>query len=210
MTNNVFDLNHIFVLFPPGGSGNFISSLIRNLITRDLSLIPLSPTGNAHAFSNIESDSIFACGRLGNTPYFDIEEDKLKFYRESISQKYSKVTNPIVTWSHDYSNLETYKVLFPNSKILAITQTTKKERIIQLVLHNLKNKMDPALRNDIFTKRWTNMCKSWLYHLLWPGSENLAEEIVNNRLDPKYFNLVWYITPIEKTITMLTTYYNTH
>jgi len=162
--------------------------------------MPLSSSGNAHAFSNTASeyDAVFSCGMIANIPFFNTQQEKIEFYKNAIANKYSQVNEPIITWTHDYSNVEIYKTLFPNSKVLAITQTTRKERIVQLVLQNLKNRMDPVgfvfLKNDIFKTRWENTCRSWLYSLLWPGSEDLIEEILDNKLDPRYFDLVLFIT----------------
>lgn len=203
MHNDIFNLNHIFVLFPPGGSGNFISSVLRCIINENLTPINLSASGNAHTFSNtaFDYDAVFSCGMIPNIPFFNTQQEKIEFYKNAIATKYSQITKPIITWTHDYSNIEIYKTLFPNSKCLAITQVTRRERIIQLVLQTLKNRMDPAgfvfLKNDIYKKRWENGVKSWLFKRLWIGTnirEDLIEEILINKLDPKYFDLILFIT----------------
>lgn len=137
-----FDLEHIFVIFPPGASGNFVSNLIRNLITNSLTIQQLSASGNAH--HDASTSNPLGCNVLYLYPNHQLvtDEEKINFYKEDIERRFSKETLPKVSWTHDFSNISFYKKLFPNSKFLVITTETPREKLTAMILQELKNTLD--------------------------------------------------------------------
>ena len=44
----VFELPHIFIVFQPGTSGNFVAGLLNNLINKNSSDVHISTNGSSH------------------------------------------------------------------------------------------------------------------------------------------------------------------
>jgi hypothetical protein len=196
---NFFNLPHLFVVFPAGGSGNFLSQLIKKLIDNDISPVMFSNSGNAHPASMkiLPNNEIFACGiRYGVNNLFTLDE-KINFYKEKINALYSNETRPSVGWTHDYSNISLYKHLYPNCKILVITQWTDKEKLAILVQQELKNRLDPAgfvfVDDTLYKYLWTIKITEILKNR-FDFTDDVISNIIANKNNPVYFPLVAYIT----------------
>ncbi len=141
---DIYAQPHIFVVFRPGASGNFISNLLEGLAKNQLNTAGLSADGHAHFNLIVERKKIgidhlaLGTGLSGVDAEFFRIEDKIKYYKNKIdSVEYEK--KPYVSWTHDFNNILAYKFLFPNSKTLAITANTFFERIVSLVMSVRKN-----------------------------------------------------------------------
>lgn len=147
---SIFDIDHIFVIFPPGGSGNFISGLLTQIDSQNLSALPISSTGSSHTVNNGKmngGDSIcFGTNPAENTIFSSVAE-KEEFYLTKISKEYIE-PKKIITWSHDYSNLVLYKKYFKNSKILSITCSSTNEQLVSIMMH--VNKVFLGSESDMF------------------------------------------------------------
>lgn len=193
-----FELPHIFVVFPPGAGGNFISGMLTRLIHKDFTNLALSSTGNAHlnSSSKLNFSDIISCGLIYGLPNFNSIEEKLEYYRLEITKKHISDTDIKVSWSHDFSNISLYKTLFPNCKILVITHDTYKEKLATLIQQELKNRLDPNgfvfLEDDIYLNHWKSSLRRFLINILGPERSNIASEISDNFKDSKYKSLVTF------------------
>lgn len=135
---------HIFVVFRPGASGNFISNLIDNLMTQNLTDMSISTTGHVHYNSIVERkrsgvDYIsLGTGLPGVDIPFFMREEKIEYYKSKIALS-NYQNKPYVTWTHSFSNIPVYKSLFPNCRILVINDCTLHERLVSMVMNINKN-----------------------------------------------------------------------
>lgn len=198
----LFELPHLFVVFPPGAGGNFISGVLTKVISREFVNIALSSTGNAHANSTdkLEFSDVMSCGLIYGIPKFKSFEEKAEYYKKEIEKKHGNDTDIKISWSHDFSNISLYKKLFPNCKILVVTQDTDKEKLAVLIQQELKNRLDPDgfvfLKNKDVDSGFAHWKEAFTYSLIFMlGKEyvNLAMKISNNYMDPKYKSLVTFV-----------------
>ncbi len=193
-----FELPHIFVVFPPGAGGNFISGMLTRLLHKDFTDLALSSTGNAHANSTSKLDfsDIISLGLRYDVPMFASSEEKLQYYKAEIEKKHSSDTDVKISWSHDFSNIPLYKTLFPNCKILVITHDSGREKLAALIQQELKNRLDPKgfvfLENDIYLNHWKSALRRFLINILGPEQSNIVSEISDNFKDSKYKSLVTF------------------
>lgn len=141
---NFYHHPHIFLVFRPGEAGNFISSLIDNLIAGSTNALPLSDSGHAHFNRIVERKKLgtdylaLGMGLDGIDPDFFSVEDKLTYYRKKIDTA-NYENDRYVTWTHDFGNIPLYKSMFPNCKILTVTSDSFGERIVGLLMSLIKN-----------------------------------------------------------------------
>ncbi len=147
MKNNmhaIFQQPHIFVVFFPGSSGNFISSLIHCLLDGRANNITIAESGHAHNNSVNEkklqgTDFLCLGSGIASQLKFESSTDKLEYYKEKILSSDYDATKRYVTWTHDYLNIPLYNFLFPNAKILTISSNSLNEKLIATVLRINKN-----------------------------------------------------------------------
>lgn len=193
-----FNLPHIFVVFPPGAGGNFVSGILTKIINDDLSDILVSSSGNAHAnsISKLNFFDVLSCGLLWDQPKFISEEEKLQYYKAEIERNYQNDTNIKVSWSHDFSNISLYKTLFPNCKILAITYDSNKEKLAALIQQELKNRLDPNgfvfLEEDIYLELWRSSLYRFLIKMLGDNKADIAMKIARNFMSVEYKSIVTF------------------
>lgn len=194
-----FELPHVFVVFPPGAGGNFISGILTRVLNNNLHDLELSSTGNAHANSTtkLNFSDVLSCGLMYDIPKFNNANEKLQYYKSEIEKKHGNDTDIKVAWSHDFSNISLYKTIFPNCRILAVTQDSHKEKLAVLIQQELKNRLDPNgfvfLEEDIYLRSWKSSLERFLINILGLGKD-ITKEIVNNFMDIKYRSLVTYVS----------------
>lgn len=200
---NIFDYDHIFVVFAAGSGGNFVAGLLYKLSTNDLSPLIISDLGSSHSISNGKKqgqDSIsFGTNREENKKFSDLESRE-KFYLDKIIKDY-KDSVRIITWSHDYSNLPLYKKNFKNCTTFTITCLTPEEKLISVLMH--VNKVILSNENDvpIPTEIW-NFLKNRLYIRVKENLEKIfgsnidSKFIFDNREDEKFKDLVFYLSSV--------------
>lgn len=185
---SVFDLPHIFVVFPPGAGGNFITGLIDKLMRSDTTAIDIANTGSSHTTAK-KLDYISFGRFVSEKRKFQTHEDRINFYLSKIVD----ITEPQVVWTHDYDNIKIYKSLFKNSKILLITATTEQEQLSVTLMHVLKNLQGKDVVTPFSEEEWTRITTEWnkttITHLstLVPNSK-LDTAISDNDLN-MYINL---------------------
>jgi hypothetical protein len=150
-----YDLPHIFVVFCPGGSGNFISGLLNKILNENLSELEINKDGSSHTVKN----NILSFGNTYEERFkFNSDEEREKYYIRKIEEEYSEVNVPIVTWSHDFTNINIYKKYFKNSKVICITQENDNEHLSCILMNVLK-----VILNDPKTWPIDNHAKKLMY-----------------------------------------------
>lgn len=203
----IFNLPHIFIVFPPGAGGNFISNILKKIVDRKYDNLTLSDSGNSHLDSTdkLAYDDSMTCGiRYCLPTKFDSFDEKLKFYKAEIEAKHGNDTDIKVTWTHDFTNIQLYKKLFPNCKILVVSVDTNKEKLAALIQQEFKNSLDPAgfvfMKNPtVFIKPWLNAVRHILISLLGNANLGIIDDIINNYHDARFSPIMKYVA-ITKTI----------
>jgi predicted 3-demethylubiquinone-9 3-methyltransferase (glyoxalase superfamily) len=204
-----FELQHIFVVFPPGAGGNFLSTIIKKIIDNSLSAIELSSNGNAHANSltNINFNETLSCGIIFNFPSFQSFDDKFNFYKQKIEQISDQPNTPCVAWTHDFSNIELYQKLYPNSKIIAITQRTTEEQFIVTVQQELKNRLESTgivfLDDTEHKKHWKAKFKKYFSLITNIKDVELIDYVADNLGEANLSTIHKFVT-----IEMMLRYYS--
>lgn len=200
---SVFELDHIFVVFFPGASGNFISGVLDKLVRTDYSDLIYGVTGDAHgnSYAKITHTDHIACGMLASLePTFANFQDKVQYHATKIAESYTNnIAVSKVHWTHDFTNIPVYKSLFPNSKILVVTLETTKEKLVAVMLQQLKNRMSENgfmfLKEDIFENHWKKMATDWMVYLIGNNDNTeIITKIINNRTDPRCHPLMAYVS----------------
>lgn len=199
----MFDLDHVFVNFPPGAGGNFVTAIIKNICSNNIKQIKLNNNGSFHILDSgkrEEKDSI----SFGSTPeenlIFNSIEDRSNHYLKLIKQEYIEPRR-IITWSHDYTNLPLYKKHFPKCKTLAITTFTVKEKLIAMIMHI--NKVVLTSEDDIVIslKLWKELRDKLSMIINYKVKSKLKSNldyrfIFNNRFEEHYSDIVFYYSMI--------------
>ena len=147
MITDFYHQPHVFVVFSPGSAGNLISSLLDSLLNHSMEDITIAASGNAHSNSIAERKRAgvdYIClgsGVVDIDVKFFTPEEKINFYKDKIDS-FPYDNKPYVTWTHDFTNVDLYKVLFPNARILEITNDSLYEKIVALLFHVNKNIFD--------------------------------------------------------------------
>jgi hypothetical protein len=198
MTNLFFDSPHLFVVFHPGSSGNFLVGLLDKMIQGDMSDVPLiSKNGSSHTVNNF----YMSFGRTADEQlFYKTREDKEHFYLTQINDHYSNVDRSLVSWSHDFSNIEFYKKYFKNSKIICITTDTIQEilsctfmNVTKMMLDNPANWPVSDNVRQFRTQRLERACKIILYEILKPQHYSQINEIYQLRYSTHYKPLIEFV-----------------
>lgn len=148
MSSEFYQQPHIFLVFKAGSAGNLISSMLDYLNNASIKEITISITGNAHNNEIVKrkrsgTDYISLGSGISDTEIkFFTAEEKLAYYKEKIDN-FPYENRRYVTWTHDFNNVDLYKILFPNSKTVEITTDSIHEKIIGIIFHVNKNIFDP-------------------------------------------------------------------
>ncbi len=140
---SLYDREHVFVVFRQGAAGNFISNILDNILNDRLQTIQISTSGHAHFNSIVERKRLgadYLCLGSGLTieGMFFNDQEKINYFKERIYLT-DYENKRYVTWSHNFANIPLYKLLFPNGKVIAITDDTLKERLVGLLMGINKN-----------------------------------------------------------------------
>ena len=197
--NSVFDLPHVFVVFTPGSGGNFIAGLLNNIINDNLESLDISTSGSSHTVIHNKQtvgDSLSFGTHVEETALFASDDVKEQHYLDRIKNEYTHLTSPLVTWTHNYSNILLYKKYFKNSKILVIHTDTIEEKLTCVFMHITKVLLDKNVKVPITSAAWQSLlerlekgCKLELSRLLANAN---VDDIVKNRFDPEYKDIADY------------------
>ena len=203
---NIFLREQVFVVFHPGASGNFFTNLIRNLKNNFTDHISIGPTGSCHTITpEIEKENrLFSCGtffiqQAKIKPYSF--ENRVSYYKNYILQHFDPTIKTGVTWTHDFTNIPVYRKLFPNSKILAVTQETPEEKLCVTILQQLKNILSKDALNILsesarakYNAIWEQECKEILRSIVGVENESLIEDIFKDRFNHEYRDILTYLS----------------
>lgn len=177
---SVFDLEHIFIVFAPGAGGNFISGLLDNLLSNQLSQLAISNTGSSHttmAKKAAKQDYIsFGTFRSERTD-FESDIKRLEFYTSNIQD----IETPVVSWTHDYDNISDYTDIFPNAKILVITADSEEEQLAVTFMYCVKNMMDEHVATPHPEKR-AQIWRYWNWLLRTELSKLIPEHKISQAM----------------------------
>lgn len=161
---SIFDLEHIFIVFHPGAGGNFIASLLENIVNDNHSPIKIGSAGTAHSANTRKIDGVdyLSFGtEIHEQAEFENQQSRINFYIDKIKTEYNDVHTPQIVWTHDFTNIPLYKEFFPNSKILVITQETDAEKVAVVLFNVTKNILDRNTINPLTEKRMINIMHMW-------------------------------------------------
>lgn len=154
MSQEFYQQPHVFVVFRPGSAGNLISTIVYNLINNSTTELKMSSSGDAHENNivkrkrNNADHFSLGSGILDTDIKFLSVEEKLTYYKHLIDL-HPYESRPYVTWTHDFTNIDLYRVLFPNCKIIEITNDSVYETQVGLLFHVNKNIFDPASQSPL-------------------------------------------------------------
>lgn len=198
----IFQLPHIFIVFSPGGSGNFVTNILNKILNTDISDIAISTSGSAH--NNLEkkiigTDYLSFGTIIEEHAEFKTREDREQFYLEKIKTSYADVTTPQVVWTHDYTNIPFYKKHFKNAKILVITHNTDIERLVTLLMNLTKTLLDDNAIIPLKKSYWSDvldMVEQTQRNTLikWVKDPIRVEDILKNKNDPVNKSLIEFFT----------------
>jgi hypothetical protein len=197
--SSVFDLEHIFVVFAPGASGNFIVGLLNNLQSKKLDKLDVASTGSTHS-NNIVNRKISGRDYISLGTFvserrkFYSEVERLQYYKSMIQ---SNVTGTSITWTHDYNNISDYTNLFPNSKILVITAETEEEQLAITFMHCIKNLTDHDMSTPFSEEEWHQVTNYWNKLIRMDLSTILPKEKIDEAINDK--DVMTYFT-IDRTL----------
>ena len=137
--HDFLSLPHVFIVFHQGSGGNFLAGLINKILNGDNTVPSIASDGSSHTI--VPSSMSFGL-TTDEQIFYSSREERENFYVERIKKEFAHVRKPIVSWSHDFSNIEFYKKYFKNSKVLCITTETIDEiltctfmNIYKMLLH---------------------------------------------------------------------------
>lgn len=205
-SEDVFLRDQTFVVFHPGASGNFLSNLIRNLKNNSTSNIKIAQSGSCHTMSaDVQKEiELFSCGvflaqQVKIKPYsFD---NRVSYYRDQILQHADPNINTGVSWTHDFTNIPVYRSLFPNSKILVVTQESPEEKMCVTILQQLKNILsEDALgilsenaRNQ-HSVVWEEDCREILKEMVGTDYALVINIIFADRFNTEFNEILTYVS----------------
>lgn len=158
--NTIFELPHIFVVFTPGAGGNFVSGLLNRIITGEFEPIKVEPNGSSHTViynKQTAGDSLSFGTHVEEHSVFTSEEEIENHYINRIKSEYVNVVSPIVTWTHNYSNIRLYKKYFKNAKILVIHPMTIEDKLTCAFMHITKVLLDSKTKVPITQQAWERL-----------------------------------------------------
>jgi hypothetical protein len=125
---------------------------------------------------------------------FNSYEEKLSHYKKLVQENAAKIKGPTVTWSHDISNVSLYRTVFPNSKIIVITQESPHEKLVVTFMHVIKNLIDDNVVTPLTPKEFAQIRQVWKQSVCTiPLLQSLPENKINIIFsDPKYETILKY------------------
>lgn len=142
----LYELPHVFVVFHPGAGGNFLTNLIRDVLKGERDSLNVTSSGSSHSKAVAELNAMPFTIRyqrlldsVGERHNLVTLEERMEVYSEHVKSIPDQVQ---VSWSHDYTNIELYKEMFPNSKIVVITVDSDREFKVASILQLHKNLLD--------------------------------------------------------------------
>jgi hypothetical protein len=158
----------------------------------------ISSTGSAHRVHSNRTSLSFGTWP-GEDLRFDTEEKREQYYIENILKEYKDVTEPTLTWSHNYTNIPLYRKNFKNSKILVITHSNIEERVTCMIMNITKTLMDKNANIPLKDITWEKMLLGWqrfcsmeLCHII--GRKMDVSDLFKDRYDSKYYDLLLFAT----------------
>lgn len=206
INGSFFDLPHVFIVFHPGSGGNFVSGIFDKIINNNSTSLPINSDGSSHTVTTPYLS-------FGVTPdeqiLFDNSESREQYYLEQIKKEYKDVNRTLVTWTHDFSNIEFYRKYFKNGKIVCITATSKEE-MLSSVFMNINKMMlsDPSLWpvHPEIKKFRSNRLEKWtkitLSKMLKSEFLSLIDMMYATRNDSQY-NVVVKLATMNLLLTQL-------
>lgn len=200
--SDVFSLRHYFIVFHPGAGGNFLAGLIDKLMSNNLSKLDISSTGSSHTIPNIISNKVDLPRATFVRP-LSLAHNRLAKISD-VRQQFTQlnIKKPIVSCTHDFTNIPIYRHLFPNAKILVVTQESLAEKLTITILQQLKNILDPNVnsaipkdRRNLALDRWKEYAEYKITKLF--DDKELAKTIIDDRFNPKYKDIVTYVTLVR-------------
>jgi hypothetical protein len=204
-----FDLPHIFVVFQPGCGGNFVAGLCHKLINSQLDSIAVSSTGSSHTLADKKTqgtDFLSFTTMTHQHARFSSDVERISYYVENIKTAYSHVIEPMVAWTHDFTNIPIYRKYFKNSRILVITNFSDSERLTAMIMHSHKTFLDKHAIIPAEQHQWDNSIDNWATHAGMILVKLLATEpdrtiprrqarmILADRFNPAYKDLLTFAT----------------
>lgn len=197
----MFNLDHVFVAFAQGSGGNFVTAVMKKIVNGDLTHLPINRYGSYHILDSgkRENKDSIAFGTVAEeNEHFSSIEEKEKYYIEQIKKEYTEPKR-IITWTHDFTNLPSYKKHFPNCRILSITTYTPEEKLMSILMQVNKVFLADEKNIPISLDLWEWFKHRLSYHLGLQLKEILgddidAEEIFKNRMSDEYNDLFFYIS----------------
>jgi hypothetical protein len=196
-----FEIPHIFVVFPAGCGGNFITGLLHKLVNRQLNPVVISPIGSSHTLVNkkeLGTDFLSFTTKSQQHSLFNSDDERISYYIENIKKNYIDITVPEVVWTHDFTNIPVYRKYFKNARILVITAFSDKERLTSIIMHIIKTVLDKDARIPLRKDEWENTIIQWTIHCrpilekLVPG--NQVDIILADRFNLAYKELLTFAT----------------
>jgi hypothetical protein len=194
----IFDLPHVFIVFAPGASGNFLSGIVTGLINKNYSDIAISESGSSHTTT---SKKFVPNSDLSMGTFIDktlIVDEKIKYYKELFSKL--EVAHPIVSWTHDFKNIALYRNIFPNSKIIVVTQNTDEEKLAITFMHVIKNLMDDNVVTPIPADQFKYIQQSYRQRCINTLRESMSDQLIDIILSNPSFNNVLRFVYIKEMI----------
>ena len=216
MSNSIFDLPFTFVIFNPGAGGNFVSKLLSTLHSNALIELSFSTNGNSHV-QVADIPDFIADPKLDflwrkndqRIPTFDSLSEKVTYFKDRVSEYYSGknpcTVNPWVMPGHMFKHIPMYKTVFPNCKLLVITQYTTTEYWAGQFNFQVKDVLEPSTRGprpaDYYTLRphklvnaqiWNESAVETLMSMMPVPNLKLATTIVEDKYNPMYLDILCY------------------
>jgi hypothetical protein len=197
--DDLFLINHIFVVFHPGAGGNFIASLAHSLINPGRT-IEFSSRGSAH---NLISDKLNMTDYLSYStfPILNRPQSPAEEYALSIKNNKDRYSSRTVSWTHDFENIELYSKVFSKARILVATQDSIYEKLVVTAMHVLKLFLDPETvvtstveRQAAVLSRWKLSTKADILNINPNVSHDTIYDILENRYSSRYANILEYLT----------------
>jgi len=224
---SIFDLPVTFVVAFEGAAGNFIAKILSRLRADDDSDLSFSNNGNSHRrageFIPFQADiglEFLWRQRDPSIPKFDTFEQKVAYFKNRVIEFYANNTQPYikihawVTRSHNFGNIPLYRALFPNCKIILVTQYSLNEYWTGQLNYQLKSVLEtnpqdikgmrPA--NFIITHpnkamhhdHWISYVTSRLMSMMPVPNLELATTLINDKFNPEYKDILCYASLVPQ------------
>ena len=127
---SIFDLEHIFIVFHPGAGGNFIASLLENIVNDNHNPIKIGSAGTAHSANTRKIDGVdyLSFGtEIHEQAEFENQQSRINFYIDknviSLSIRSTKLYEHVLNHTR-YNNRNIKDKVFKYFKIGKWLETT--------------------------------------------------------------------------------------